>query len=157
MVPHHQYQYVILLVGGRFKSMKYCMSCKQTLPVSSFTKNRTKADGLHHTCRECKREHQRRWYEGHRQEHYTRVRTAKRRYQQELRDTKDNKPCTDCGMVFPYFVLDWDHVPGGIKIGNVSTFYRHAATKKYRDEVEKCELVCANCHRYRTHNRRHAP
>ena len=61
-------------------------------------------------------------------------------------------PCTDCGGRFPPECMDFDHVTGEkqFQIG-------HAALRPFIDLVDellKCELVCSNCHRTRTHNRR---
>lgn len=59
-------------------------------------------------------------------------------------------PCMDCGGSFPYECMDWDHRPGEQKIGIVSQMTTAAAAA----EIEKCDLVCANCHRTRTRTRR---
>ena len=65
-----------------------------------------------------------------------------------------NKPCTDCHLSYPSYVMDFDHLPQykksfaiGQSIPNKKTLDQIIA------EIAKCELVCANCHRIRTHNR----
>lgn len=64
-----------------------------------------------------------------------------------------DRPCSDCGNEYPSCCMEFDHVRG-IKISNVSVLFTRAASKKrILDEVAKCELVCANCHAIRTHNR----
>jgi hypothetical protein len=46
--------------------------------------------------------------------------------------------------------MDWDHVRG-VKIMNVADMRkRNVALEKILDEIAKCDLVCANCHRVRT-------
>ena len=70
-----------------------------------------------------------------------------------LQDLKDNQPCADCGAKRRYYVMDFDHVRGE-KLGKVSALV--AADVSWRmilDEIAKCDLVCANCHRERTHQR----
>lgn len=65
-----------------------------------------------------------------------------------------NKPCTDCGISYPSYVMDFDHLPQYEKlfaIGRTITY--HKSFKALKEELAKCELVCANCHRIRTHNR----
>lgn len=67
-----------------------------------------------------------------------------------------NKPCVDCGNSFPSVCMDFDHLPGTVKIRNVSmmlTCSRHTIDA----EVAKCDLVCANCHRVRTATRARGP
>lgn len=64
-------------------------------------------------------------------------------------------PCTDCGGSFPPYVMDFDHLPGTKKTLAVSYLANHGSGKaKLLAEIAKCELVCANCHRIRTHTRK---
>lgn len=70
---------------------------------------------------------------------------------------KDNKPCTDCGVSYPYYVMQFDHVPErGIKCFGLTVELK--TTMRSMDEIvaemSKCDLVCANCHAERTHQRR---
>lgn len=62
--------------------------------------------------------------------------------------------CTDCGLD-DLAVLEFDHV--GVKRFNVMTGvwlgYRRA---RIRDEMARCEVRCANCHRLRTAERAHS-
>jgi len=52
--------------------------------------------------------------------------------------------------------MQFDHLPGYEKEGDVSVLIARAySLKKVLAEVEKCELVCANCHAVRTHHRFH--
>lgn len=64
-------------------------------------------------------------------------------------DRLKNRPCTDCSGWFHPCQMDWDHVRGK-KLGSVSSFRSSRARKKLVEEMAKCELVCANCHRLRT-------
>ena len=64
-------------------------------------------------------------------------------------------PCSDCGGVFPTCCMDFDHVDGNNKLHNVGSMVaRHYSKELIAQEIEKCDLVCANCHRIRTKNRR---
>ena len=65
---------------------------------------------------------------------------------------KLEKGCVDCGYRGHHVALDFDHVPGNGKVKNVSQL-RVASLNRLMLEVEKCEVVCANCHRIRTYNR----
>lgn len=62
-----------------------------------------------------------------------------------------SKPCTDCKCSYPYYVMDYDHLDTTTKSGLVSLLRRHLSWKRLEIEIAKCELVCANCHRIRTH------
>ena len=62
------------------------------------------------------------------------------------------RPCHDCKVVYPYWIMDFDHVRGkkdfNLGIGANRSIHRLLL------EIEKCDIVCANCHRSRTFNRR---
>ena len=65
-------------------------------------------------------------------------------------DTAKDVPCADCGIRYPSYVMDFDHLRD--KDFNVSR--RTAGSlKTLQTEIDKCEVVCANCHRIRTHDR----
>ena len=70
-----------------------------------------------------------------------------------IRSLKDGKPCSDCGVVHPYWRLDFDHLWD--KSVNVSLIAskKHWGQERILKEVAKCDLVCANCHRVRTSGR----
>jgi L-lysine 2,3-aminomutase len=65
---------------------------------------------------------------------------------------KKEEPCADCGVSYPYYVMDFDHVSGE-KVMMISQLVLRGATTKLMTELEKCEVVCANCHRIRTFER----
>ena len=70
-------------------------------------------------------------------------------------DISKAKPCMDCGGRFPCEVMEYDHRPGTDKVGDVAVMCRRKrSVKLIQDEINKCDLVCANCHRIRTLNRR---
>ena len=66
---------------------------------------------------------------------------------------KEKSGCIDCKIKYPYYVLDFDHVSGN-KIENVGQMVYWHSTEDILKEIEKCEVVCANCHRERTNRRR---
>jgi len=61
-----------------------------------------------------------------------------------------NVPCADCGVKYPWYVMDFDHVRGRKfkSIGQMSMACRYAIGTLI-EEILKCEVVCANCHRER--------
>lgn len=69
-----------------------------------------------------------------------------------LRDLKARTPCADCGRHYPPYVMDFDHVCGEQKYDNLADMAKDGVSlKRLMDEVAKCDIVCANCHRERTH------
>lgn len=64
-------------------------------------------------------------------------------------------PCTDCKNTYPYYVMEFDHVPErGPKKFTIS--YGANLKKSFQEELAKCDLVCANCHAIRTWERKQA-
>lgn len=61
--------------------------------------------------------------------------------------------CVDCGYRDHPEALDLDHV-SGVKTEKVSRLVERKSIRLVLDEVAKCEVVCANCHRVRTARRR---
>lgn len=64
---------------------------------------------------------------------------------------KSTKPCADCGVSYPPYVMQFDHIVDG-KRGNVADMARSGfSIENIQLEIDKCELVCSNCHAERTH------
>ena len=64
-------------------------------------------------------------------------------------ETLKLKPCMDCNGIFPPCVMEFDHVRG--KKHKPVSQLRHNKMETLLLEVAKCDLVCSNCHRMRTH------
>lgn len=62
-----------------------------------------------------------------------------------------DRPCMDCGGVFPTECMDFDHVRGDKKF--TISVQRRRPWQEVLDEIAKCDVVCANCHRIRTKRR----
>lgn len=96
---------------------------------------------------------QRKWAKNNREvvsrnSHISRKRNA------ALVEEYKNRPCTDCGVKYPPYVMDLDHLPGFEKKDNVAKLVSTGASKqRVLDEMAKCEVVCSNCHRIRTYTR----
>lgn len=97
------------------------------------------------------REYQRNWARSHRTNKYRDV--NRRRIRRWVRDLKEKTPCKDCCGYFSFVCMQFDHVRGK-KIRNVGEMVsRNAAFTSVKKEINKCDLVCANCHAIRTNIR----
>ena len=63
---------------------------------------------------------------------------------------KESNPCNICKKYYKYYQMDYDHLPGFEKLYNISKI---SSTKNLMEEIKKCQLLCANCHRAETNNR----
>ena len=69
-----------------------------------------------------------------------------------LESIKTETPCSDCGVNYPHYVMEFDHRPGETKLASVATLC--TSRTKMLAEISKCDIVCANCHATRTYARR---
>jgi hypothetical protein len=121
--------------------MKLCPRCGEVKPPDSFARRR--GENRQSYCRACRREYQR---------GRPRLLLAKRL----VREAKA-RPCADCGVPYPRYVMDLDHRPGTNKRANLSILAKcGSACEVILEEIAKCDVVCANCHRTRTYTRKQA-
>ena len=57
--------------------------------------------------------------------------------------------CADCGGVVHPQAYDFHHVDPSNKKGKVTQMLRQNSWKTIVEELDKCVLLCANCHRVR--------
>lgn len=94
------------------------------------------------------------WYPRNKDKHVGYVQRNKQRVAEFIEIYKKGRSCVDCGISgekHPY-VLDFDHLEGnGTKKFNIGSWsHTVLSIKAIEEEIRKCELVCANCHRIRT-------
>lgn len=130
--------------------MKRCGRCDQTLEDTAF--HRAGA-GLQDWCKTCKSDYARDYYVRRREERVAYNASQRKRAAEWYLSLKAGRPCMDCRGVFHPAAMQWDHPPGVVKVANVAELYR-GRRARVLEEIAKCELVCANCHAVRTHERR---
>lgn len=96
------------------------------------------------------------WYPKNRTKHLKRVQASKdkrgRRVRSLLDRIKIEVGCADCGYDKDPVALDFDHLRD--KSFTISHVLKSRSEIEILKETEKCDIVCANCHRIRTRNRR---
>lgn len=78
-----------------------------------------------------------------------RVQMDKRR---KIIDAAKDVPCADCGIKYPPAVMDLDHIAGdgmSKRKGSFTRFAMSCGIERLKQEIAKCEVRCANCHRMR--------
>lgn len=132
--------------------MKKCTICKKEKDVDDFNKNKNGKYGVDSYCRECSKIRDKERYK----ENYEKVKDSKNKKNREWVDNKrkyileylKEHPCVDCGEKDP-IVLEFDHVKG-IKIDTVCRMVSKNSLETIKEEISKCEVRCANCHRRKT-------
>jgi len=75
-------------------------------------------------------------------------RQARLRRKEKVDDYKASKGCEDCGNADPR-VLDLHHRDGSDKEGEIASMKVRVGWKRLEEEMKKCDVLCANCHRIR--------
>jgi hypothetical protein len=134
--------------------MRVCGRCKERKAPDEFAWRRKSRGQRDNYCRPCRA--------AYKQEHYARnkqryIDSARRRTEKIVSERTAylvsffrEHPCVDCGEGDP-LVLEFDHL--GDKQFGIGRGMRERPWQAVLAEIEKCEVVCANCHRRRTNRR----
>lgn len=134
--------------------MKICIKCKSSKQLSLFHKLKRNSDGYDNTCKQCKSEYDKKYYAKRYSDsekvkkrrslkHAVRIRNRKFIYEYLL-----SHSCVICGESDPV-VLEFDHLDGVDKKFNIGEA-RECSIDSIKNEIAKCRVLCANCHRRRT-------
>ena len=129
---------------------KVCLQCQLDLPLGSF-RWKDEAKGFRIArCQECDVQDRAARYARNPAQYLDNKRRTQAHLKAVLNHRKDG-PCMDCGGVFPPCVMDFDHRDPSTKVCKVSSLVYSGSEQLLLDEIAKCDLVCSNCHRIRTH------
>ena len=129
---------------------KVCTKCEFQKNFDLFPARKASKDGRASWCRACYKAHwDNRYYEKHR--HYRDSHNASRNKIREQNARKvfeylKQHSCIKCGETDP-IVLEFDHREGAEKVENISNLILNSSWKQIESEIEKCDVLCANCHR----------
>lgn len=133
--------------------MKTCTACHLDKDESCFSW-RIPGVKLQERCKSCWKTYRAEWYRNNAARHKKNVKQVKIARSDLFRELKFNKICMDCRLPWPYYVLQFDHRPGEIKLFELSGSARNRGMTAILAEMKKCDLICSNCHAIRTHTRK---
>jgi transposase-like protein len=118
----------------------------QELGEAAFLSRETKQP-LSQEILERKRAWDRDYYQRHRMERRAAVRERKMKFSEYFQQLKAKMKCLHCDENHPA-VLQFHHRDPAQKEFNISDFVTHQSggIRKLQKEIEKCDIVCANCH-----------
>lgn len=117
---------------------------------SDFPKRARSKDGLASHCLECNKSSLKRHYNENKSVYHERNKKVRTRNKEFIWNLLKDKTCMDCGLNNP-LLLEFDHLDD--KSYNIANMINSHSIQSISDEVLKCEIVCANCHRLRTYER----
>jgi hypothetical protein len=131
--------------------VKKCCKCKEEKQLDDFSKSKNRKDGRNSMCKSCMRKYDKERFENmDRGERDKRLNGCKKRaeeYHTKLYEILKDMKCMDCGNDNPV-VLDFDHRDN--KEFNIGSSLRRYKWNTIQNEIEKCDVRCANCHRIKT-------
>ena len=141
---------LLCMVSG----MRLCSRCKTEQPDEEFAWHRRERGQRNTYCRACQSTYHRQHYLANKQRYIALAGQRKKALVEErtlyLVDFLREHPCVDCGETDP-IVLEFDHLRD--KKFSISAGIQGRRWQDVLDEIAKCEVVCANCHRRRTAKR----
>ena len=91
--------------------MKVCGICKEEKDFSFFNK---KGDRYQPYCRPCDNAHSKEYYEKNKDKMKKQIYASRKirvdDIKKDVRELKESTPCSDCGIKYPYYVMDFDHI-----------------------------------------------
>ncbi len=134
--------------------MKVCSKCKVPKEDDEFSLDKKKKDGRSYMCKECHKEYMESYYRK-KKDKWKNVKQDKKKRVEENKDKLlsllQTSSCKDCGNSDSR-VLEFDHLYS--KRLGVPMLVKHGYSwETIKKEIDKCEIVCSNCHRIRTFER----
>lgn len=110
---------------------KICTKCGRELPLDSFHW-RDKAKGTRRSeCKDC---------------HNSVMNKRNAENRQIIQQLKQNQRCEKCGET-RWYLLDYHHLNPEEKKNTIAKLMVHSCQDSVQEEIKKCILLCANCHR----------
>lgn len=135
--------------------MKKCCSCEDLKPLEEYHRYTRSKDGRGAMCKSCTKQRNASYYKNTPEKNGAR-RAAASRLIEEAQVFVFNylleNPCVDCGETDPV-VLEFDHVSGEKSMAVSVMVCRGTSIRKISEEISKCNVRCANCHRKATAQR----
>lgn len=133
-----------LIASGRFE----CTKCLEIKPIDSFP---VKGSGVSSWCRGCMNSHKKMVYSENTEVMKDRSNRTRNRVRKSVRqficEYLEENPCIKCGES-DIVVLEFDHRDPSEKLFEISYASNgNHSMKRLKDEIDKCDVLCANCHR----------
>ena len=128
--------------------------CSEINPqsISNFNKRAKSPDGLQIYCKTCNSDKLKAHYKNQPERYKEKNKRRKRSRQEFIIAYLLGHPCIDCGES-DIVVLEFDHVRGSKRKELATLVLDGVSLETLKEEIAKCDVVCANCHRRRTAKR----
>lgn len=124
--------------------MKTCTGCKQEKPLTEFFASKRRKDGLQPRCKQCAHDYYAK--PGTMKKYVERNLKRRNENQLKMKELKNELKCCVCGENEPA-CLDFHHTDPSEKEYTISTIVHTHSWEKIVNEINKCVVLCSNCHR----------
>jgi len=125
--------------------MPICPTCKIDKTLTEFSKNKSKKNGRNVVCKSCKKIYQSEWYEQNKILQRSKVNNRRRDLKNWLKNFKSTLHCSECPEDH-ISCLQFHHTTDNKEV-SVADAIKHGWSKdRILGEIEKCVVLCANCH-----------
>ena len=124
---------------------KVCSKCSVEKALEDFPYKNKELGIRNSVCKVCQRQYKKDHYNNNKEAHYNRNNIT----QQKIRNYVDSVKYSGCFMCNETFkqCLEFHHLDSSTKEGNISQLISRGSLIKVQEEIEKCVILCANCHR----------
>ena len=129
------------------QDLKICSRCKVEKTLDDYGMRLGKKQAA---CRECINNAQKINYQGNKKYWLDMNRRNRANNRDRYNEEKSKHSCGKCGVKYPNYVMDYDHIDPSTKRMNISKMMGYSWSV-ILEEISKCELLCANCHRIKTY------
>lgn len=125
---------------------KTCVGCEKRKPVSEFNKRNSSKDGLNSNCKVCSRDKGKKQYNKNKKYYIDKAKKSNNEFKMWYIELKSTLECDRCGENHPA-TLDFHHKDPNDKVSGVCELARNCNKNRVLEEIEKCIVLCSNCHR----------
>lgn len=131
---------------------KICSKCDKNKSLNDFPFKNKEKNIYHSACKECWKVIRKKSYDLNKKTTFERNRRNKKRNKNWYVEYKSNLKCEKCGETHPA-CLDFHHISPNEKETEISLLINNTISfKKIQKEIDKCIVLCANCHRKHHYN-----
>lgn len=140
--------------------MKNCIKCQKDKPLSEFAR-RKKKDGSHgyqSYCLICNSEYKKSYYKQNKKKIIDKNKKKKLENRETFYRIKEDLKCSKCGYNKNSSALHFHHIDPKNKTDSITNMIKEGMShESIINEIEKCEVLCANCHAEVTWPERNKP
>lgn len=160
---------MLLFFGDRMEDTQTCTTYGTDKPLHEYSLRSTVTGARHRVCKDCHKQAAKKDYDKNKQlyksyaKRWVEANPDKRRQaarswaaknhatQKQLAVDYKGGCCTDCAGKYPLCVYDFHHLDPKQKDMHLAQALNARGFEFCKEELDKCILLCSNCHRIRHH------